>query len=306
MADSIPYESLHDHPATVRQRRSQQLSTLRGIIEGLAADQQINERERQFLDHWIAEHAAQAEQAHYSKLITYIHNAIADNIITKDEQVEILEHIQELNGDAYYNLFTNAMQEFHGIMGGIASDGRVTAEELRTLRDWMEDHQDLAGHWPFTETDSLLTSILADGIVDADEHQRMLAWCGSFVDISTHKTLVAPATGFGSEMQGIAAVAPVIIFAGRSFCVTGASARAKRREIQQQIADLGGMISDGIRQDLNYLVYCDAGQKCWAYACYGRKVERVMENRKAGVATTLIIAEADYWDALADHGVEQR
>lgn len=304
MADSVPYESLYDSPHTVRQRRSQQLSTLRGIIEGLTADQHINERERQFLDQWIAEHAAQAEQAHYSKLTAYLANAMADNIITADERAEILEHIAELSGDGYYNLFTNAMQEFHGLMGGIASDGTVTIEELRTLRDWMEDHQDLAGHWPFTETDSLLTSIMADGVIDADEHQRILAWCSSFVDISTHKTLVAPATGFGSELQGIAAVAPEIVFANRSFCVTGASARAKRRDIQQQIASLGGIIADSIRQDLHYLVYCDAGQKCWAYACYGRKVERVMDNRKAGVATTLIIAEADYWDALADHGIE--
>ncbi len=107
-------------------------------------------------------------------------------------------------------------------------------------------------------------------------------------------------------MQGIAAVAPKVVFAGRSFCITGTSARAKRGVIEQHIRYLGGSVTDGIRQDLHYLIYCDAGQKCWAYACYGRKVERVMENRKAGLATTLIVAEADYWDALADHGVEQR
>jgi NAD-dependent DNA ligase len=198
------------------------------------------------------------------------------------------------------------MQEFHGILGGIAADGQIVDSELQMLRDWMNDHEYLANHWPFTETGSLLTGILADRLVSPEEHQVLLSWCGAFIDISSHKTLTGKVTGYGAILSGITAVAPEIRFQEKTFCLTGASAKASRQTIEDYIESLGGAVTGSIRQDLDYLVYCDAGQKCWAYACYGRKVESVMENRKAGKSTTLILAEVDIWDALADAGIEHR
>jgi NAD-dependent DNA ligase len=304
MTGGIPYENLYKSPATMRQRQDEQLSTLCGIVEGISADTIINEQESQYLEQWLDEHTGQAG-ALYSKLSAYLRHALTDRRITDDEKTDLLHHIADLQGDGYYNLFTSHMQEFHGILGGIAADGVINEAELRVRQDWMEKHEDLAGHWPFTETDSLVCAVLANGTIDQGEHGRLLEWCRSFVDISGHKTLSAQSHSFGTTTTGIAAVSPEIIFPGKSFCVTGASHKVPRKVIQEQITRLGGKIS-GVRHDLDYLIYCDAGQKCWAYACYGRKVEQVMEYRIAGVATTLIVAEADYWDALRDHGVEVR
>lgn len=39
----------------------------------------------------------------------------------------------------------------------------------------------------------------------------------------------------------------------------------------------------------------EKGNPCWAYACYGRKIEKAMELRKKG-AQILIVHEADFLD----------
>lgn len=300
-----PYEKLYQDPATVRQRRDEQLNTLKGIIGGIDVDRAINELESRFLNQWMDEHARQAEQLYYSDLVAYLQNALSDGVLTEAEKTDIFDHIDGLRGDGFYDAVTEQMQIFQGMLGGIAADGSIDHEEVRGLRSWMVDHELLTRHWPFTEIDSLITAALSDGVIDPEEHQRLLTWCGAFVDISSHKTLIGKATGFGKSLQGIAAASPNITFQGSSFCVTGASARASRGTIEDYITSLGGAIA-GVSRKLDYLILCDAGSKCWAYACYGRKVEAVMQNRQGGSCTTLIIAEVDLWDALADNGIEHR
>jgi NAD-dependent DNA ligase len=303
--DKIPYEELYQHPGTVRQRRNEQLNTIKGIIGGIDADRLINEHEVRFVNQWLDEHAKQAEQLFYADLAVSLNRAISDGVLSMTEKEEIVEHIDALQGDGFYDTITQHMQVFQGMLGGIASDGRIEVAEVRSLREWMGDHVDLQRHWPFTEIDSLMTAALGDGRIDPEEHTQLLRWCGAFTDISSHKTVLGKGAGFGKALPGIAASAPAITFDRASFCVTGTSARAKRSQIEEYIERLGGMIA-GVSRKLDYLILCDAGSKCWAYACYGRKVEAVMENRQAGTATTLIIQEVDLWDALADNGIEHR
>ncbi|GMA55471.1 hypothetical protein GCM10025857_68280 [Alicyclobacillus contaminans] len=50
--------------------------------------------------------------------------------------------------------------------------------------------------------------------------------------------------------------------------------------------------------DTDYLVVGDQGNPCWAFSCYGRKVEKAVKLRKQG-RRILIIHEVDFWDALA-------
>lgn len=50
---------------------------------------------------------------------------------------------------------------------------------------------------------------------------------------------------------------------------------------------------------LNYLVIGAEGNPCWAFACYGRKVEKAVELRKKGVRV-VIVHENDFHDAVLD------
>ncbi len=50
---------------------------------------------------------------------------------------------------------------------------------------------------------------------------------------------------------------------------------------------------------LNYLVIGAEGNPCWAFACYGRKVEKAVELRKKGIRVVLV-HENDFHDAVLD------
>lgn len=65
------------------------------------------------------------------------------------------------------------------------------------------------------------------------------------------------------------------------------------------VSSLGGKSVSSVSQKLNYLVIGAEGNQCWAYACYGRKVEKAVELRKQG-ARLLIVHENDFHDAIAD------
>ncbi len=64
---------------------------------------------------------------------------------------------------------------------------------------------------------------------------------------------------------------------------------------------LGGEVTTSVTKQVRYLIIGTDGNPCWAYACYGRKVEKAVELRKQGIRI-LIIPENDFHDAVADVG----
>jgi NAD-dependent DNA ligase len=109
-------------------------------------------------------------------------------------------------------------------------------------------------------------------------------------------SLTTPNTTFPS-LPGICASSPEIVFDDHRFCFTGESSRAPRDELKTIVLDRGGHILTVVSPKLNYLVVGSAGNPCWAYACYGRKIEQAMQLRQRG-AHILIVHENDFFDAV--------
>ena len=61
----------------------------------------------------------------------------------------------------------------------------------------------------------------------------------------------------------------------------------------------GGVVRSNVSVKTDYLIVGNAGNPCWVYACYGRKIEEAVQLRKNG-AKVVIINETDFWDALDD------
>ena len=55
----------------------------------------------------------------------------------------------------------------------------------------------------------------------------------------------------------------------------------------------------GVSPKTDYLIVGNAGNPCWAFACYGRKIEDAIRLRKDG-AKVVIVNETDFWDAVED------
>jgi NAD-dependent DNA ligase len=275
------------------------VNSLLGLVQGVAIDGKINGFEINLLNLWLSEHQDLANKHPFNELIPVLAKSLSDGVFNYDEQQDIIWLCEKLRSTEYFNEITADLQLLHGILGGIASDGVISPEELRGLRDWLDSHDHLRSCYPYDEIDSLIISALADGKVDEQENKLLQAFFSEFIAILDNKTITAPLMTKDLSVQGVCASCPEIIFEGSKFCFTGASNRYTRSEFESLIGSLGGVSFSSVSNKLNYLVIGAEGNGCWAFACYGRKVEKAVELRKQG-ARLLIVHENDFHDAVAD------
>ncbi len=275
------------------------VNTLLGLVQGIAIDGKINNSELNLLNLWLSDHQDLANKHPFNELVPVLSQAIFDGVFTDDEREDIIWLCEKLRSNEYFNEITADLQVLHGILGGIASDGVISPEELRGLRNWLDNHDHLKSCYPYDEIDSLITSALRDGKVDDQENKLLQGFFSEFLAILDNKTITAPLMTKAQSVQGVCASCPEIIFEGSKFCFTGASNRYSRSEFETLIKSLGGEPLSSVSNKVNYLVIGAEGNGCWAYACYGRKVEKAVELRKQG-AKLLIVHENDFHDAVAD------
>lgn len=271
-------------------------NSLRGIIEGIALDTKINQKEIDELDWWCENHEFLANRNPFNDLITNIQAIISDNIVTEEEIKDmkwLCDKFKE--GFEYYDEFTSDLQVLQGICHGILADGIVKDKEITELKNWLSENQHLATFYPYDEITSLITEVLADGQIDEDERKLLKRYFNEFVNLSD--------TGLQEKINqevkdvkigGICSKVSDIRFIDNLFCFTGTSARSSRSGIAKLIEEYGGKFVNSVSKKTNYLIVGDDGNPCWAFACYGRKVEKAINLRKEG-AQIIIVHESDFW-----------
>lgn len=151
-----------------------------------------------------------------------------------------------------------------------------------------------------TGTPLLTTKVLSDGRIDEVEHQMLLHFFSEFLAMLDERTIVRPLMFEGVEKIGaLCAVAPDVSFTDRTFCFTGSSTKHSRVELESIVRQLGGEALRGVSSKLHYLVIGAEGNPCWAFACYGRKVEEAVALRRKG-KRVVILHEIDFHDAVLD------
>lgn len=295
-----------DQPAyrryTSRSEIERCLAELQGLIEGVEVDAKVNDAELAALRRWSEHHAEDVSRGSALRDVARrVLQAIADERITDEERADIVWKCSQARTDgAYFALATRDMQRLHGVLGGVAADGVVTAAELRGLRTWMDDVAHLRGVWPYDEVDSIITAVLRDGEVDDAERRFVLAFCADFLHATPAGWVVEPATE-DLIRHGVCATQPSIEFPDRTFCFTGESSYGSRDRVAAAALGLGAIHLPRVTQQLDYLVVCQEGSPAWAFSCYGRKVEQAVKFRRAGHRVS-IVHETDFWDALEDAG----
>ncbi|MHB8903083.1 MAG: hypothetical protein ACYC6Y_30345 [Thermoguttaceae bacterium] len=284
---------------TRRSRIDKAVNSLLGLVEGVSIDGAISSQEVEFLRLWIQENSEVRTQHPFSELMPVVNEAISDGILSEDERMDILWLCERLRSTDYFDLVTADIQRLHGIMAGITADEVISADELRGLSVWLSDHEHLRMCWPYDEVDSMITQVMADGKIDREEHDLLAKYFLEFVAILDKKTIVRPKVLSETSLTGLCAVCPMISFVGSSFCFTGASKKYSRTEFGNVVRLLGGNVVSGVSADVDFLVIGANGNPCWAFACYGRKVEKAVELRKQG-ARLQLVHEYDFHDAVED------
>jgi len=280
------------------QRFDKAIHTLEGFIEGVAIDAKVTDQELAALTGWIGAHQEFIDRHPFNEVIPRLRQILEDRIIDDEEKADILWLCNKITTENnFFSRATADMQRLQGILGGIVADNTITKAELSALQDWMTRHDHLRTCWPYDELEGVIAAVLSDGIIDEEEHRALVQFFNEFTDYCDHKSLELPEEAESSLISGVCSVCPEIVFAGRKFCFTGSSDRYK--DFEREILQRGGVFSKSVTKDADYLTIGADGNPCWAYSCYGRKVEQAIGYRKAG-ARILLIHEYDLWDALED------
>jgi hypothetical protein len=277
------------------------LTTLRGIIKGMSLDGKVDAREAKELRDWCSDNASFRKQNPFNELLPMIDEALEDGVIELDELKDIRWFLDKVSLDHdFYNGVTEGLQFLQGLLHGILSDGSVSEEEAKQLSEWLEENAYLSSCFPYDEIYSMVMSALKDGKLDKQEAEFLKAFFSEFVTLSLNNQIdIQSGIKKSVSVLGVCVVDPKITFDKSTFCFTGASVRAKRSEFATMVEKVGGVFSLKMRADVDYLIYGAAGNQCWAYSCYGRKVERAIDMRRQG-DSILIIHENDFWDGYED------
>jgi NAD-dependent DNA ligase len=283
---------------TKKQEIDKAFHTLEGILKGINIDNEINQTEIEKLRNWCGEYFAYINRSPFSEVINLINFVLEDNVVTKEEYDDLVWVCNNIiTPNKYYDAITADMQRLQGILHGILSDNIITKEEMEGLKDWIEDRPDLIGVYPYDEIETLLFSILEDGKVTSEEQDLLKVYFSQFVDIKNTAINQNELETLRRSMSIplICTMNATINFHDKLFCFTGISSRGKRQDIAEKIILLGGKYNDSMIRGTNYLVIGDKNNPCWVFSCYGRKIERAIEDRAAGLPIQ-IIKEIDFWD----------
>ena len=277
------------------------LNTLVGIVRGIAADDQVNQKEVSELEKWCEDHDFLIATNPFKDVITNIQVIISDNIVTEEEIENLLWVCDQFaEGFTSYDLYTSGLQELQGICHGLLADGVINDTEIHALKYWMDINDHLSTYYPYDELMSVLTEVLEDGVVDDNEKLYLKRFFNEFVELRDKelKEQINIETAH-IKVQGICAVDPDIDIDGKQFCITGTSSRSTKPKMAQIVDDLGGIYKGNLSRKTDYLIVCDQGNPCWTFACYGRKIEQAIKLRQAG-SSLVIVHENDFWDRVAD------
>lgn len=279
------------------------ISTLKGLVKGFSADGIFNEKETHELCNWISIHLDLNNKYPFKELFKIIEAAISEGFMDEENRENLLWFCNNIsNRGEYYDEITAAIQELCGLAQGILADKELTDSEIYFLKKWIDETDFLQGCYPFDELTSVLTDILKDGEISEDERNTLAVFLGELVDFKTSYNLSEAdyeALKTKYSINGICAMCPEIVFPNKSFVFTGESYRATRDEFYETVRKRGGKPVGSVSSKTDYLVVGNAGNPCWAYSCYGRKIEKAMQLRRQG-ASVVIVNENDFWDAVMD------
>lgn len=280
---------------------SKALKSLVGIVEGIAIDGEISKQEISYLANWLEEHQETKNLHPYNEVVPIIEFAVSDGKLSPEEKEDVLWLCKKFTEDSiYYDKVTSDIQILHGILSGIIADGIVTEEELKGLASWLESHDYLRKCFPYDEIDSIVTSVMADGVIDEKEQRILMNYFSEFSETSSHKAVINPFLEVDEKIIGLCSMCPEIEFKDSVFCFTGASRKFLRQEFKEMVEKLGGIFKNSVSKNVDYLIVGADGNPCWAFACYGRKVEAAVALRKEGCKIQLI-HEEDFVDAVRDN-----
>ena len=286
---------------TSKARADKAISTLKGILLGINSDNEVNQKEFVELEKWAVNHKDLINRNPFKEFMALIEETTSNNIPATETVEDLYWLCQKYeNNNYYYNAVSSDLQILLGFCHGIWADGVIEEKEVYQLGTWLEENTHLNSYYPYDEIRSLILSIVSDGKIEEEELLVLKAYLNQFVNLK-NKDVEKSINNETRDINitGHCTSDPNIDIDGKTFCITGVLKSGSRSTLEKEIRDLGGIPTKTLTKKTDYLIVGDNGNKAWAFACYGRKVEKALDMRKRG-HTISLIHEFDFIDVIED------
>ncbi len=281
--------------------REKDLNKLHGLLVGICIDGKVNIEEIHQLRQWINEHKTAFSIKPFDLIYSHLLEILQDNQVDEEEIQDLLWLTNRISTWTEADLLVReGLRSLHGIFQGILADHELNELELKSLLHWLDDNDFLKGSYPYDEIETLLINVHSKGKMELQDRKLIIAFMEQFIE-DNHLPVLSKEQCLELKKKfsigAICSTNPVIEFENHNFCFTGESVRASRAEIAEIIRNAGGQFQNNVLKNTNYLIVGAKGNECWAFASYGRKVEKALQYRKKGQGIQ-IIHEKDFWDSL--------
>jgi hypothetical protein len=177
--------------------------------------------------------------------------------------------------------------ELIGLCKGLLADGEVNEAEANFLLGWLQRSSETCDEWPANVLFRRVSEMLRDGRLDQSEEGQLLTLLVSITGGDPGR-LNAHSLSSGLPLDQ---PMPPIRMEERRFCFTGKFLWGPRDACHREVVRRGGVVGEAITKELSYLVIGVVGSRDWVHSAYGRKIQKAVEYRGAGVPLAIVSEE---------------
>jgi hypothetical protein len=181
------------------------------------------------------------------------------------------------------------LTELLGIAKGMIADGIVTQDEANYLRTWADGHGEAVTRWPLSLVFARLRQFFIDGHIDEAERAELQELLSSLVggNLAIHLGHDA------ASSLPLDVPAPKVTWEREVYVFTGKFAYGTRSQCEAEVVTRGGVCDKTVTRRTTFLVVGTFSSRDWVQTSYGRKIERAVELRAAGVGVRIV--GEDHW-----------
>lgn len=266
------------------------LYSLIGLLQGITADNKLNELEITFLDTWLRDQTQLHQDADVVDILDFIGDVLSDNIITQSELSELSELINTVIDYRDDELLSEKehTNKLLGLINGLLADNYLNNNEIQQLKKWINDN-DLDETWPACEINKRIKKILEDGIITEDEREDLT----EALKLLTGNTFFETGIASGMATSYFCNPSATITHQEKTFCFTGKFVNGSRNSIETRAKKQGAHISNNVTRKTDYLVIGTLASRDWAHTSHGRKIQKAIDYQSKNIPIT-IISERDW------------
>lgn len=211
----------------------------------------------------------------------------------------MLHHIspRAANNIANRNELKQSTAALLGMAQGMLADHVLSDAEIEFLHKWLGQYSAVRNEWPGNILHAQIGEVLSDGSITNEERAHLITLLQAII---------------GDQMEDVPEASPVtqlaldrvphIQFEARTFCFSGEFVMGPRSTCARMTEKRGGVILDRATTELDYLIVGSIGNKQWKNNSFGTKIESTLKFKHSCKASTLLIAEDHWANALNSNG----